>query len=1537
MKWTKPLFLSGFLTLTCHLLSIGQTYNWSTVRIGGGGLVTSINAHPLVQNLRFITTDVGNPYRWNEGAQRWEGLMNGLPAAYWAPVCGNLAFAPGDATGNILYATLPKGGVGVASGTVMKSVDRGTTWTDCQLPVWLNPNDNAEKMNGERLVVDPNNNDVVYVTTRIPVSVNETTTGTYRSVNAGSLWTKIDTLHGRFIVFDTTGGTISGLTKKIYIGNANGVYESNDAGSTFSLMTGSPVNLRKAVLRGNGILYATSAAGVYKWDGSNWTTITPPFPGHGSYTGIDVNPHNSSEVIVSTDAFTGTMYRSNNGGAAWTLVKGKRDFSEVPFSRAATVGNTILDFAWDPFNAGEVWMSDLFNAYQTTGVWSDSATWKVRAAGHEEVVVTGPLVSPPSGNNLLLSVTADVAGFDHKSLVDPPVKAISDDFQYANSTGVHMTGAALQETNPDFIVRVGRRGWEGTGLGGYSTDGGLHYSQWVVPSGMTGGRVAVSASSETIIWTTQGGYTYRSADRGNTWTKINSITNSAVGPLGVNGSIFTVPADMNPLAADKVNGNKFYLYLLGKMLVSEDGGVTFTQKYGNFPNVGNVAYVKVETTPGKEGDVWVSIEGNGLYHSVNSGVGFTRISKVQSAKLMAIGKAATTVPAIYVMGTVDSIPNSVFRSDDNGANWTVVSNPAINALRNMTADRRTYGRIFLGSSGNGIFKGETLPGPVTGVTVDPATVSVAAGNHTQLTAYVAPAWAADKRVHWSSADTTKAKVDDSTGVVTGVSVSATPVLITATTEDGGKTATASVTVTTPIAVSGITITPNPDTLAVGSTSSLAAVVTPANASNKTLKWTSSDTTIAKIATDTAIITGISAGTVTITATAQDSGFAATATVVIQEVMPTAISISGTVSVGVEDTVMLTTTFIPLNTSNKTVHWTSSDSTIARINANGIVTAVATGTVTITATSVAGGLTATKTVTVVSKGLCGLVPNPGFESRLINWSVVGAVINGNPPAAITTTDVHSGLKAVVVSGDGGVSTTSVMPVAGRKGVTFTGWAKIFDQPAWAGFGIDYIDSFGVKIIADQFTVTATTYNQYSVYRVTPPNTARVNIWTYKTGSAGRLYLDDFCVTVTDVSDVTSVSITPNPVAVGVGYTKTLMADILPSNASIKTVTWSSSNPSVATISATGVVTGVALGTAVITVTTTDGAKTATDTVTVTPPVAVTGVNVTPDTVSVGVADAYTLSAAMIPSDASNQTITWSSSNTGIATVNAATGVVKGIAVGTAIIRAVSQEGSHKDSSIVNIISQGQCGQLNNNGFESSFVGWNNPGNASVITTTEVHSGLKAVAVTLQGGVGRSPVFAFAAGDTLVFTAWGKVSGNPVYAAFSLDLQSASYVKLATMQSAVTATTYTEYTQRIVIPAGTTNFNLWTFKSGAAGILYLDDFCLTLKPAGGGSSMLRTANVMYKDVDAAKVAGAVTVSAYPNPVQHDINIRLTNYKGARMAATLTDINGRIVHREIIYTQEKMEIYQLHPVKKPEKGLYILTVEGEGVKSSCKILVE
>jgi uncharacterized protein YjdB len=90
-----------------------------------------------------------------------------------------------------------------------------------------------------------------------------------------------------------------------------------------------------------------------------------------------------------------------------------------------------------------------------------------------------------------------------------------------------------------------------------------------------------------------------------------------------------------------------------------------------------------------------------------------------------------------------------------------------------------------------------------------------------------------------------------------------------------------------------------------------------------------------------------------------------------------------------------------------------------------------------------------------------------------------------------------------------------------------------------------------------------------------------------------------VTITSVNvPVTGVSVSPTTVSINSGGTSQLTATVSPSNASNKSVIWSSSNSAAATVSSTGLVTGVAVGAATITVTTVDGAKTATSAITVT---------------------------------------------------------------------------------------------------------------------------------------------------------------------------------------------------------------------------------------------------------------------------------------------------------------------------------------------------
>lgn len=139
------------------------------------------------------------------------------------------------------------------------------------------------------------------------------------------------------------------------------------------------------------------------------------------------------------------------------------------------------------------------------------------------------------------------------------------------------------------------------------------------------------------------------------------------------------------------------------------------------------------------------------------------------------------------------------------------------------------------------------------------------------------------------------------------------------------------------------------------------------------------------------------------------------------------------------------------------------------------------------------------------------------------------------------------------------------------------------------------------------------------------------------------------------------------------TETLTAIVTPTNAANKAVSFSSSNEAVATVDAsTGLVTAVAVGTATITVTTSDGSKQASCEVTVAP-VAVTGVSLEPATLNLVYEDTANLTATVAPANATNPGITWASSDTSVATVDQ-NGKVTAVHAGTAEISASSQADS-----------------------------------------------------------------------------------------------------------------------------------------------------------------------------------------------------------------------------------------------------------------------
>ena len=176
----------------------------------------------------------------------------------------------------------------------------------------------------------------------------------------------------------------------------------------------------------------------------------------------------------------------------------------------------------------------------------------------------------------------------------------------------------------------------------------------------------------------------------------------------------------------------------------------------------------------------------------------------------------------------------------------------------------------------------------------------------------------------------------------------------------------------------------------------------------------------------------------------------------------------------------------------------------------------------------------------------------------------------------------------------------------------------------------------------------------------------------------------CVITVAPIEVKRITLDRTSLNLGLNKTRTLVATVAPSNATDKTVTWTSSDSSIATVSNTGVVRGVAYGTATITATSSNG-LTATCTVHVVPtPVEGVSLNKTSTTLIIigGTSQTEQLIATVTPADAVNKNVTWTSSNPAVATVSD-TGLVTAVAKGTTTITVRTEDGGYTATCTVKV--------------------------------------------------------------------------------------------------------------------------------------------------------------------------------------------------------------------------------------------------------------
>jgi hypothetical protein len=721
--------------------------NWQTLKVGAGGFVRGLDIAP--DGTMVGRTDTNGAYLWTGSA--WVQLVtaSSMPAAFVAanPASGQGTYEIQIAASNtnIFYLSY--------DGYVFKSTNRGTTWTQTSFtPVTDNAStaaNDAYGQLGQKMAIDPNNPNIVYVGT--PQN------GMFVTTNGGQTWSSVSALpvsqsvSGVYpgitgILFDpAVGGVVSGATQTIFSSSyGHGVYESTNGGSTWTALTGGPANVEYAAVSSTGVYYAVGngGSGLWSYASGKWTQLLS----ESGLQAVAVNPSNPNEIATLTSS--DYLNVSYNGGATWSGIDEVNTLTsaDIPWLAAAdtgapgtsNAGYAYLDIggaAFSPTTPNELIASG------GTGVWTTSVptsglttntklTFSDMSVGIENLVAN-EIIVPPGGNPVLASW-------------DRPFFYISNPNSYP-STYSPVNSDTMNEgwsidyasSNPSFVVGIADW-YGGEEQSGYSTNGGQTWATFasVTPSsgGLIGGTIAASTPQD-IVWAPSGGHQpYYTLNGGSSWSPI-----TLPGVPSWSGFDWAYYLDQRSVTADRVLANTFYLYYPGQGVFStSNGGSSWTKVYSGTigPHDGyNSTLMSVPSeasnlfyTGGPVGTPGSTPANEPFYRSTNGGATWTTVPNVLDVFTFGFGAAAPgqSYPAIYIVGYVNSV-YGIWQSTNNAKSWTNIGTyptGELDQIKTIAGDPNHYGEVYVGFNGGGyayLPASSTTAPAVTGVNASPAT------------------------------------------------------------------------------------------------------------------------------------------------------------------------------------------------------------------------------------------------------------------------------------------------------------------------------------------------------------------------------------------------------------------------------------------------------------------------------------------------------------------------------------------------------------------------------------------------------------------------------------------------------------------------------------------------------------------------------------------------------------------------------------------------------------------------------------------------
>lgn len=500
-------------------------------------------------------------------------------------------------------------------------------------------------------------------------------------------------------------------------------------------------------------------------------------------------------------------------------------------------------------------------------------------------------------------------------------------------------------------------------------------------------------------------------------------------------------------------------------------------------------------------------------------------------------------------------------------------------------------------------------------------IQILKGDQAKLGIKISPTDGAYSDVNWTSSNKSIVSVDkDGTITANGAGI----VTITAKLKNA-PAILATCTVDVRVPIKSFTLNKSDVTILAGETNVLAGIIGPEDATTTKIEWTSSNKEVVRV-TEDGLLIGLKQGTAIVTAVIRDESGLHTSTCKVTVPESLVVDVLGvslnkstlTLEKGTRET--LNATVMPADATNSSVVWTSSNKNVAIVNANGRITALSPGTTTITVTTVSGGETATCTVTVTDV------------------------------ATITPTGITISQSSLTLEKDATAQLSATVTPSSANDKTVI-WNS-------SDYNTVDVNSNGKVTAIDTGTATITVSTADGKYSA--KCTVTVNKPTIR---------------------VTGITINKTAVTLEKDETTQLIAGTQPSNADNTNITWTSDSETVAKVDDSGLVTAVGYGTATITAKTVDGGYTKTCVVYVPEKIAVTGIEISAETLEIYKDRTEKLTVSVLPKNADNTNITYKIEDETIATLSS--NGVKGLKKGTTKITFTTEDGNFTKTCTVTV--------------------------------------------------------------------------------------------------------------------------------------------------------------------------------------------------------------------------------------------------------------